>query len=123
MANNREVGAFFEKAAVDYLIQNGYAILETNFRYRRLGEIDIIAKDGDYNCFIEVKARSSSKFGFPSEAIGYKKQLRIKKLASIYAVAFTGENLNIRFDAILIKFKGNDIEKIITGIELVKDAF
>ena len=123
MANNREVGSFFEKAAVDYLIQNGYALLETNYRYRRLGEIDIIAKDGDFTCFIEVKARSSSKFGFPSEAIGYKKQLRIKKLASLYAASFPGGNLNIRFDAILIKFKENDIEKSIIGIELIKDAY
>jgi putative endonuclease len=66
--NNRSVGAVYEQAAGYYLEQNGYELIEYNYRCRD-GEIDIIAKDGDCYVFCEVKYRSGRQAGNPLEAV------------------------------------------------------
>lgn len=81
--NKREVGSRYEERAAQFLIEQGYVILEKNFRCK-LGEIDIIAKTEGYLCFIEVKYRSSSEYGFPSEAIDDRKRRRIVRTALTY---------------------------------------
>ncbi len=112
--NTREVGTNFEQMAADFLIKNGYRLLERNFRCR-LGEIDLIARDGDYLCFIEVKYRSSTKKGFPAEAINYKKIHRITQTAQFYMLSHKlPEATPCRFDAIIILDK---------DISLIKAAF
>ena len=83
MLNNRELGKLGEYYADKYISQNGYSILERNYRTKQ-GEIDIIAKDGNYLAFIEVKTRKSTKFGFPREAVDYYKQNKIRSIAQIY---------------------------------------
>ena len=55
--NKRQLGTVYEQKAAAYLQQQGYEILECNFRCR-IGEIDIIAREGEYLCFVEVKYRS-----------------------------------------------------------------
>ena len=82
-ANKRQTGTSYEIKAEEYLLQNGYKILERNFR-NRSGEIDIIAKDGEYFCFIEVKYRTTNDFGNPFEAVDYQKQNPIRKVANYY---------------------------------------
>ena len=69
--NQRQLGSLYEERATEYLKTKGYRILERNFR-NRMGEIDIIAKDGAYFCFIEVKYRTSNRYGSPLEAVGYR---------------------------------------------------
>ena len=63
-----KLGQIGEEAAVIYLKRQGYRIVEQNFR-NQLGEIDIIAYEGDTLCFIEVKTRNSDIFGSPFELI------------------------------------------------------
>ena len=65
-----------EQLAAEYLISNGVVILEKNF-YFSGGEIDLIARDGEYLCFIEVKYRKSNQYGFPEDAVITKKQKTI----------------------------------------------
>ena len=84
-ANKRQTGTSYEIKAEEYLLQNGYKILERNFR-NRSGEIDIIAKDGEYFCFIEVKYRTTNDFGNPFEAVDYRKQNQIRKVANYYCM-------------------------------------
>ncbi|SQB91836.1 TIGR00252 family protein [Clostridium tetanomorphum] len=79
----KEVGTLGENLAQSYLIQNGYIILDKNFRCKQ-GEIDIIGKDGDYISFIEVKSRYGSLYGTPGEAVNLIKQYRIYKTAQLY---------------------------------------
>ena len=64
--NKRQTGTSYEIKAEEYLLKRGYKILERNFR-NRSGEIDIIAKDREYFCFIEVKYRSTNDYGNPLE--------------------------------------------------------
>lgn len=81
--NKREVGQRYEKKAAGFLEQQGYLILDRNFRCR-FGEIDLIGRSDGYLCFIEVKYRSGSEHGFPSEAVDYRKRKRIVRSALTY---------------------------------------
>ncbi len=81
--NRRSVGKQHEERAAAFLESRGYQILERNFTAPR-GEIDLIARDGRYLVFVEVKYRSSLKQGEPLEAVGQTKQARIKMAAAWY---------------------------------------
>lgn len=81
--NKREVGSRYEENAARFLKQQGYVILEKNFRCR-LGEIDLIGRAEGYLCFIEVKYRSHGGHGFPSEAVDDRKRRRIVRTALTY---------------------------------------
>ncbi|EAX48690.1 protein of unknown function UPF0102 [Thermosinus carboxydivorans Nor1] len=70
------MGKMGENAAADYLARNGYKILMRNYRCR-IGEIDIVAERQGTIVFVEVKTRSSEKFGFPAEAVNYRKQQKL----------------------------------------------
>ena len=111
--NRRSTGAAYEKGAGYYLEQLGYEILEYNYRCRR-GEIDIVAKDGDYLVFCEVKYRTDSRKGGPLEAVGTKKQNVIFRCALYYLTERHLEEVPCRFDVIGIEG---------TRITHIKDAF
>ncbi|CUH92672.1 MAG TPA: YraN family protein [Herbinix luporum] len=81
--NKRELGFKYEQKAAKFLEEQGYVIIDKNFRCR-LGEIDLIGKSDGYLCFIEVKYRFACKYGFPSEAVDYRKRKRIVRSALTY---------------------------------------
>lgn len=112
--NRRKIGARYEQMAEAYLAEEGYQILQRNF-YTKFGEIDLIAKDGKYLVFIEVKYRADSAKGHPLEAVDLRKQLRIKRAAQFFLLRYRyGNDMPCRFDVIGI-----------LGEELthIKDAF
>lgn len=112
--NSREKGARYEEAAAVYLQNQGYQILERNFRCRQ-GEIDLIARDREYLVFVEVKYRRTSRQGEPAEAVGPKKQLRIRKTAAYYLYLHRiPESVLCRFDVVAV---GGD------RIRLIQNAF
>lgn len=81
--NKRDVGKQGEETAKQFLLQKGIPILEENF-YFHGGEIDLIAKEEEYICFIEVKYRTDTKSGYPEEAVNRTKQHRIRLGAGQY---------------------------------------
>ena len=93
-----------ERAAVQYLKSQGYTIVATNYR-TPFGEVDIIAIEDDELAFIEVKTRTSDKYGTPKEAVGKDKQRRYYQMARYYGKA-TGEEPNARFDVIEVYADG-----------------
>lgn len=99
--NTHVIGAKGEVKAKDYLIKLGYKILETNYS-NKIGEIDIIAQDGQIIVFVEVKARDSLKFGYPREAVTSYKQNKIHKVAMGYLKFHRSFNNPIRFDCVEI---------------------
>lgn len=105
---NQTIGKIGEKIAQEYLISKGYQLLALNFRFHKLGEIDIIAREKEVLCIVEVKTRRSLLFGAPSEAVHYKKQERMRKLAYVFLKQHRLEDANIRFDIIEILFKNSD---------------
>lgn len=101
--NNRSLGTKYEKLAGEYLENKGYQILEYNYRCR-MGEIDIIALDGEYIVFVEVKYRKSLAQGYPCEAVTRKKQQTILKVAMVYMNQHGyGVHTPMRFDVVGIQ--------------------
>ena len=121
--NKRGFGSLGEKLAEDYLVRNGFSILEKNFRAGRFGEIDIIAAENEYICFIEVKTRAGSLFGAPIEAVGYKKRKKIKELAWIYMKQKKLGERNMRFDIVEVTGRRMNEEFKPENINLVRSAF
>lgn len=109
-------GRSSEGKAISYLRGQGYKILETNYK-NKLGEIDIIAKDDNRFCFIEVKSRSSLVYGLPKEAVGRHKQYKISKIAIAYLKERGLLNQGCRFDVLSVIDDGQP------QFELLKDAF
>lgn len=102
MKNKRAVGTQYEQIAADYLIKEGFQILERNFRCRQ-GEIDLIAREGEWLVFLEVKYRKTAALGEPAEAIDRRKQERIYRAAEYYLYRFCyGRKLRCRFDVVVI---------------------
>ena len=105
--NNKQTGDLGEKIAQDYLKKIGFDIIETNYRYSKFAEIDIIAlKDGSLH-FIEVKTRSSDKFGIPFEAITKSKLNSIKTCANYYLSSTKVRYKNMQIDGIGIILNKN----------------
>lgn len=112
--NKRAVGTACEQQVAEYLKQQGYEVLECNFRCRQ-GEIDIIARDGKYLVFVEVKYRSSNGMGRPVEAVDRRKQHTISKVAMYYCLTHGHNEMTpCRFDVAAVQ--GSEIE-------LIKNAF
>lgn len=99
MKRNRELGNIYEERAASILITDGYTILERNYQLK-IGEIDIIAEKNETIVFVEVKYRSSLKFGYGVEAVDLKKIKKIYRVARIYLTKHKNLDKNIRFDCI-----------------------
>ncbi len=101
-----------------FLVKRGYKIVEQNYT-TPLGEIDIIARDGDTVVFVEVKTRESGRFGSPFEAVDRRKQRKIANVALLYLKRFR-ELPACRFDVLSISSlnAAGDL-----SAELIKDAF
>lgn len=106
-----------EDIATEYLIQNGYHIIERNF-YCKLGEIDIVALKEEYLIFLEVKTRSSDNYGTPLEAVTKNKINHLYKTAKYYLYTRNLQDEFIRFDAIEI-YKENDNYNINHIIQII----
>ena len=109
-ANARTKGNIYERKAADYLKQQGLVILRYNYRCRS-GEIDLIARDGEYLVFIEVKYRNSDSSGYAVEAVNPSKQKVICKVAAYFlTVEYHCADVLCRFDVVGID--GNKIHWI-----------
>jgi len=121
--NNRHFGSIGEQLAAEYLEKNGFIIMDRNFRAGRFGEIDIVASENEYICFIEVKTRTGSHFGTPAEAVGYTKREKLRKLAWIYLKQRNLGEKNMRFDIVEVTGKRSDEGFRLQNIELIRSAF
>ncbi len=106
-----------EELAVALLKENGYKIIARNYK-TKLGEIDIIARDRDTICFVEVKTRHSDKFGLPQEAVQGFKQRQISKVALAYLKENSLLDKRARFDVVSIIYSQDNPK-----LDLIKNAF
>lgn len=100
-----------EDKACEYLRKIGFKIIERNFR-RGYGEIDIVALDKDVLCFIEVKTRTSNRFGSPLEAITYFKLKSLIKTAQYYKMTHRNLPESLRIDAVAVILDGMKVQNI-----------
>jgi len=114
MNNERiNLGKKGENISVEFLKGQGYKIMERNYRCS-LGEIDIVAKDKNVLCFVEVKTRKTERYGLPEEAINWHKQRKLTKVALTYLKEKKIYKQDLRFDVVSV---------YPDHIELIKDAF
>ncbi len=116
MAEHNELGKFGEELAVEFLQQNGYDILETNWTFQK-AEIDIIAQKDSTIAVIEVKTRSSIDFGLPQDFVKPKKIQLLVKAVNEYIVS-NDLDVDVRFDIIAIYKEDNTYK-----IEHFEDGF
>lgn len=100
MAEHNERGQRGEEEALAHLRAQGFEILEQNWRHRK-EEIDIIAREGDFLVFVEVKTRSSDQHGRPEEFVSRAKQKKLIQAANAYIEA-KDWFIESRFDIIAI---------------------
>ena len=113
MDSRIESGASAEAEAARLLIAAGYRVVERNFRCK-VGELDIVARDGDVLAFVEVRSRSDDEHGNAAEMIRYSKQRRVARVAAYYLATVEPVFDECRFDIVAIT-AGDAV--------LIKDAF
>ncbi len=115
--HSRELGRKGEIAAQEFLKRRGYRILATNYRCR-FGEIDIVSESDGTVVFVEVKTRSSDRFGQPAEAVTRSKRARLYRLAQEFLLRHNLADVPVRFDVLSINRAGRNME-----IEHLEGAF
>ena len=114
----QSLGKLGENLACAALKQRGYAIIARRYR-TKLGEIDVVARDGDTTVFVEVKLRTGSNFGDGAVAVHAAKQRKVALMAMDYLVRHRLEDRPCRFDVVAID--------IVTGkspqVEIYTNAF
>ena len=107
MGNSQAIGQLAEQRAFDYLTKQGLVCLAKNY-HCRMGEIDLIFKDGDEIIFVEVKHRKNNVFGTGLESITASKQAKIIKTAAYFLSQHKMyQSYSCRFDAVCIDSNGN----------------
>ncbi len=116
MAKHNTLGKKGEEKALEFLIANGYSIIEKNYRYLK-AEIDIIAQKDDILAVVEVKTRSTRDFGLPQDFVS-KKKIKLMVTAIDHYLNEREWDIEVRFDiiAVIKNKKGWEIEHL-------KDAF
>ena len=98
----RALGLAGEQAAADWYLERGYEPVVRNWRCRD-GEIDLIVRRGREFVFCEVKARTTTAFGAPAEAVGRAKQVRLRRLAARWIQeAAPVRPTGVRFDVVSV---------------------
>jgi putative endonuclease len=102
----QDTGIKGEQIALSFLLGLGYVLTAKNWRCRS-GEIDLIMMDGSIMVFVEVKARRGTSYGLPQEAVGGKKQAKIRRLAQYYLMGAKRKEQELRFDVMAVTFPGD----------------
>lgn len=101
MAAKDAVGRYGEDVAARHLVDEGYQLLHRNWRCE-LGEIDIVARDGDCLVVCEVKTRRSASFGHPAEAVTARKVARLRRLAARWLEESGLRPPDVRIDVVAV---------------------
>lgn len=111
----KNLGRLGEQLAEEYLCKAGFTVLCKNYRAhmsdldepskpgkpgRLIGEIDLVARRGSMLVFVEVKTRSSQRFGAPAEAVTRVKQQKLRAAAQTYLIEQPGKYQSMRFDVV-----------------------
>jgi len=112
------VGRAGEEAALAYLREHGFRILARDWR-SRIGQIDIVAEDGETLVLVEVKARRGTSFGVPQEAVDARKQHKLRMLLEVYRSDTHRQRQPCRIDVVGLLL---DDSLAVTSVEHIPDA-
>ncbi len=105
MREKKDLGDKGEKIAEEYLREKSYKILDKNFRYSKLGELDLVAQKGNAVIFFEVKTRNKTGLSefLPEDNITHDKQKKLIKLAQIYLAKCRLNDVSWQIDILAIE--------------------
>ncbi len=113
-------GNVFEEMAARWLERRGLTILQRNYRCK-LGEIDLIARDGQALVFVEVRARSNPRFASAAASVDRRKQQRLLRTAQHYLCRHPeASDLHCRFDVIAVEPRQSPAK---TAVRWIRSAF
>jgi putative endonuclease len=115
------LGAAGERLAVEHLRRRGYHILDTNWRQPGLGELDIVAQDGDCLACVEVRTRRGDLFGTPEESMTPRKQQRLASLAQAWLQANRPDDPEPRWRIDLVAVQMDSAGRL-QRVEVVQDV-
>ncbi len=101
MTTTREVGRRAEELAASWLEAKGYQIVAANYR-TRYGEVDLVCREGETICFVEVRSRSSPAYGSPAQSVDRAKRRRVVGAATSWAMGHGGLDRLMRFDVVSV---------------------
>jgi putative endonuclease len=116
--NDEDLGLRGERLAARALKRRGYRILERRWRCR-LGEIDLVARDGDTLVVVEVKTRSRRDYGPAADAVDARKRRKLEQLARMYLTARRLRDVNVRFDVVGVDLAPGGAPRV----QVLRDAF
>jgi putative endonuclease len=116
--DRREAGRRAEELAAAFLEANGFRILDRNHAVKQ-GEVDLVAREGEVLCFVEVRSRTSEAQGGPEETIGAAKARRVVAAATDWAARNGGLDGDIRFDVVAVTL----LDGAPPRVELFRGAF
>lgn len=117
--DKREIGIWGEDAACRYIQGLGLKVLARNY-HSRYGEIDIVAQDGEYLVFVEVKTRKNARFGMPGEYVDLRKQEKLIKTALDY---LGGNDQAARFDVAEVFYRLCGGNLVLERVNYIENAF
>jgi putative endonuclease len=106
---SRAAGARWERLAAQFLVENGFTIVATNWTCRG-GELDLVCDHRGTTVFVEVRSRKSASHGTPGETVGGLKQRRLIHAARMWLAANGGEDRACRFDVVAITVEDGTVE-------------
>jgi putative endonuclease len=112
-----DLGKWGEDLALKKVKNLGYTCLARNYRCP-VGEVDLVAKDGDTLVFVEIKTRRGRSLAYAKEAVNQRKRRQLSKVALAYMKANGCAEARARFDVVVINLEGGEQE-----IEVVRNAF
>jgi putative endonuclease len=113
----QRLGSLGEQVACDELCRRGYVIVERRYR-TRLGEIDVVERDGEVTVFVEVKTRDGTAFGDGADAVTPWKQRRVWRMALDYVARHGLHDRPCRFDVVAV-----DVSVAPPAVEVYRHAF
>jgi putative endonuclease len=104
--NNWSVGRFGEQLVAKDCWRRGWRIIDKNWYYGKIGELDLIASDGKLIIFIEVKTRRGTNFGYPLEAVNARKRQKLRILAKAWLKQNAKQTMPYRIDSFAVLLDG-----------------
>lgn len=120
--NRKQIGAYGEALALRKYLAAGYDLIEKNYRCR-FGEIDLIVSKDNLLIFVEVRTKTTERYGYGEESITVKKKLTIKQVSQHYLLntqLMSKQELNVQYDVVAVYI---NIEKKLAWIKRFPQAF
>ncbi|MDA0679062.1 MAG: YraN family protein [Proteobacteria bacterium] len=116
---SRDKGSRFEQIALKHLVANNLQLIEQNF-HCRLGEIDLVLRDGESLVFVEVRYRKSNRFASAAHSVNKQKQAKIARTAAMYLARHPAlSRCTVRFDVVAFDSADSDHG----ALQWIRDAF